>query len=617
MKRSLSWILLGWALIASVRASALPEPRIDSAFPPPDDLRRPDLSVHPAGPAASLIAYSGNGRWLATNAADGTTRIWDARPGERSAGQELHALVTGPLLALAFSAEGESLVGVTSARKVLVWKIATGELVREQALPTDDDADAKRGAVALSVTSRTFVAMTAANRVSLWDWQTGELVYATKAAGPWVKQLAFSPDGSALAVVRESGNIQIVNTKTSDVAWAAEAGEGLSSMAVSANRVAVGFGNGRVRWANWNLREPLRDLSVYTGAVNALAFSTKGEQLAATSANNSIDVWDSATGLRLCVQQGSGSPVLAVAFSPNGQKMASAEAGGVLRFWTVPVPFVAAEDLAKITAALPASASAVPRKPRRLLVFWRADAILHKAGVPAANHAIELLGRKTGAFETDFCREYEVLDPKYLSRYDAIVLNSTAHLVIPDPAQKQALLDFVAHGGGVIGIHAAIDTFKDWPEGAAIVGATFGGHPWVPTGTWSVKLEQPDHPLLRAWHGKNFQMHDEFYELDEPYSRRDRRVLMSLDLSDPATAQVQPLHRTDRDFAVSWIKRYGEGRVFYCMFGHLGEPFQNPAVLQYYLDGIQYALGDLDADASPVPESNGSDARASRASTTR
>jgi type 1 glutamine amidotransferase len=192
-----------------------------------------------------------------------------------------------------------------------------------------------------------------------------------------------------------------------------------------------------------------------------------------------------------------------------------------------------------------------------------------------------------------------------LARYDAIVFNSTAHLVIPEPAMKQALLDYVRGGGGVVGIHAAIDMFKSWPEGARVVGATFGGHPWHPSGTWTVKLDEPDHPLLRAWGGKGFKMHDEFYELAEPYQRADRRVLMSLDLADPATAGVTPLHRKDRDFAVSWISRHGEGRVFYCMFGHLGDPFGNPAVLQYYLDGIQYALGDLAlGDKGAPPEAS-------------
>jgi hypothetical protein len=264
----------------------------------------------------------------------------------------------------------------------------------------------------------------------------------------------------------------------------------------------------------------------------------------------------------------------------------------------VPLPPIPPGDLEKIKAALPAKASATPKKPRKVLVFWRADAILHKGGVPAANHALELMGKKTGAFETDFSRDYDVFNPEVLARYDAVVMNSTAHLAMPEGA-KQPYLDFAKHGGGVIGIHAAIDTFRDWPDGAKVIGATFGNHPWGPAGTWAVKLEEPRHPLLRAFGGKNFKIRDEFYEMSDPFTRADRRVLLSVDLSDPVTAGVKGLRRPDKDFALSWIKRYGEGRVFYCDFGHIGEPFQDRAVLQFYLDGIQYALGDLPADDTP------------------
>jgi type 1 glutamine amidotransferase len=291
--------------------------------------------------------------------------------------------------------------------------------------------------------------------------------------------------------------------------------------------------------------------------------------------------------------------VLALAFSPNGQKMASGSADHSVRSWTVPLPPMAAGELAKLTAAVPARATAAPRRPRRLLVFWRADAILHKAGVPAANAAIERAGKATGAYTAQFTRDYEVFDPAVLARYDAVVLNSTAHIIMPDAGKQRALLDYVRGGGGIVGIHAAIDTFKEWPEGAEVVGATFAGHPWGPGGSWSVKLDEPGHPLLRAFAGKAFRMQDEFYELGDPYRRADRRVLLSLDMTDPATAGVKPLHRPDRDFAVAWVKRFGAGRVFYAMFGHRAEPFHDPAVARFYLDGIQYALGDLDVPDGP------------------
>jgi hypothetical protein len=54
------------------------------------------------------------------------------------------------------------------------------------------------------------------------------------------------------------------------------------------------------------------------------------------------------------------------------------------------------------------------------------------------------------------------------------------------------------------------------------------------------------------------------------------------------------IHRTDGDFPVSWIRREGSGRVFYCSLGHREEIYWNPQVLAHYLAGIQFALGDLE-----------------------
>jgi type 1 glutamine amidotransferase len=62
---------------------------------------------------------------------------------------------------------------------------------------------------------------------------------------------------------------------------------------------------------------------------------------------------------------------------------------------------------------------------------------------------------------------------------------------------------------------------------------------------------------------------------------------------------IWPERRTDKDFAVSWIRGYGKGRVFYCFLGHNPQTFWNPSILQHYLAGIQFALGDLPAEATP------------------
>jgi hypothetical protein len=57
--------------------------------------------------------------------------------------------------------------------------------------------------------------------------------------------------------------------------------------------------------------------------------------------------------------------------------------------------------------------------------------------------------------------------------------------------------------------------------------------------------------------------------------------------------------RDDGLFPISWCREYGKGRTFYCSLGHRDEIYWNPTVLQHYLAGFQYVLGDIDADATP------------------
>jgi type 1 glutamine amidotransferase len=57
-----------------------------------------------------------------------------------------------------------------------------------------------------------------------------------------------------------------------------------------------------------------------------------------------------------------------------------------------------------------------------------------------------------------------------------------------------------------------------------------------------------------------------------------------------------------REVPVSWLRKAGDGRVFYTNFGHREDTFAKPAILKHMLDGIQYALGDLEADATPTAE---------------
>jgi len=267
---------------------------------------------------------------------------------------------------------------------------------------------------------------------------------------------------------------------------------------------------------------------------------------------------------------------------------------------TKPPPELKPEEITKIEAALPDAASANPAKPRRVLLFWRCEGFFHGNGIAAANKAIELMGAKTGAYTVDISADYNSFDAANLAKYDAVIFNNTTRLTFPDNKWRTALSEFVNGGKGIVGIHAAADNFYNWPEAASMMGGLFCGHPWGAGGTWAIKIDEPDHVLTKAFGGKGFKIQDEIYQFKEPYTREDRRVLLSLDLSDEATAKpAERGGRADKDYAVSWIKTVGQGRVFYCSLGHAANVFMDPAVLKYYLDGIQYAIGDLPADATP------------------
>ena len=156
-------------------------------------------------------------------------------------------------------------------------------------------------------------------------------------------------------------------------------------------------------------------------------------------------------------------------------------------------------------------------------------------------------------------------------------------------------------GKGLVGSHAATDCFYSWKEFGDMMGGWFTGHPW--TTEVPLKIDSPNHPLVRDVRpDKTFVIKDEIYQFGprgdqhQPYSRDRLHVLLSLDASQ---FDVSKGNRADQDYAVSWVQNYGQGRVFYCSLGHFDEVYCDPTVLRHYLAGIQYALGDLPADATP------------------
>jgi type 1 glutamine amidotransferase len=289
---------------------------------------------------------------------------------------------------------------------------------------------------------------------------------------------------------------------------------------------------------------------------------------------------------------------------------------GMLSAAAADKPMPTDEELRKIASAVPTKASAAPKQPRKLLVFTLCKGYYHTS-IPYGAKAVALSGERTGAFKATLSDDAAFFEPERLREFDGVCLVSAlGEFFLPDnldtlPSAEQLaarerdarlkknLEDYIRSGKGLAGIHGGCWAFNQTPAFAEMLGATFVNHPWNSTERIAVKIDEPSHPVVAAFRGAGFEIIDEGYQFKAPYSRAKLRVLLSLD-----TARMdmnKPNLRADGDFALCWVKRFGQGRIFYTALGHNAEEFWNPQLLRHILDGIQFALGDLPAESEPRP----------------
>jgi type 1 glutamine amidotransferase len=268
--------------------------------------------------------------------------------------------------------------------------------------------------------------------------------------------------------------------------------------------------------------------------------------------------------------------------------------------------------MAKIQELAPAKAT-VDAAKRKLLVFSLFTGFKHDV-VPYVDQVFEILGKKSGAFDTVRTVDIEALAPQGLAAYDVLVLNNNCSIgprrnLFLDELERnpryrgltahqqqsradsleQSILDFVAGGKGLVVIHGAPTMLNNSAKFTEMVGGAFDYHP--PSQELTLRAVNADHPLVAAFRGKEPFVHrDEPYCFNGPYEKLNFHPLLSLDttgINDPK-GEMGKLVRY-----AAWIKPYGKGRVFYCSPGHFPESYETSTLLQFLLDGVQYASGDL------------------------
>ena len=268
----------------------------------------------------------------------------------------------------------------------------------------------------------------------------------------------------------------------------------------------------------------------------------------------------------------------------------------------------------KIKELAPDKPAVEPEKIPRILVFTLSTGYQHWV-VPHTTKVMEVLSDKTGAFVMDQSADIQAFED--LEGYDAVLLNNNCSAgerrdlfwdelgKIKDLTDKERdkkaarleknLIEFVKRGGGLMVVHGAIVMQNNSLEFSKMVGGSFDYHPVQQE--VRAELVEPEHPLLTAFNGQPFVHVDEPYLFKNAYFDYDFRPLLSMD-----AGALHSLKEEIKDpiIYISWIKPYGKGRVFYVSPSHNAQSFEDPRLLNFYLDGLQYVTGDLKCDDAPM-----------------
>jgi len=163
------------------------------------------------------------------------------------------------------------------------------------------------------------------------------------------------------------------------------------------------------------------------------------------------------------------------------------------------------------------------------------------------------------------------LEASNLRRYQALIIFANIERI--ETQQERALLDFVSSGGGLVALHCASFCFQNSPDYVRMVGARFASHG---TGEFEAVTVDAKHPItrgltpLKTW--------------DETYVHRDH---------NPHDRQVLQVRRhAGGEEPWTWIRRHGQGRVFYTAFGHDARTWGHPGFHALVERGIRWAAGD-------------------------
>jgi len=297
---------------------------------------KPDPAIQGHLSEVFALAFTPDGQTIISGAKDGEVKLWPARP---RSGDDVITTARHPL---AFARDGRTFAAATRDGSALVFiDTATGEIDREFDL---DNRRRRGGFPGLPSLSEDLVSMAQPGEegtVRIWDTVTRE-ARTSKVANEWVEFALLSPDAQTL-ITRDSERVlrRWDLRNGTNVVWDADL---FRAMFSPDGRLLASIGRSNtVQLWNAATLEPTVKLEseesfavvLFTGFGIAANFSSDGRILAVGYQDDTIRLWDTATGKLLGACVGHKQGVRSIAFAPDGKTLATSSDDSTVKFWNV------------------------------------------------------------------------------------------------------------------------------------------------------------------------------------------------------------------------------------------------------------------------------------------
>ena len=191
-----------------------------------------------------------------------------------------------------------------------------------------------------------------------------------------------------------------------------------------------------------------------------------------------------------------------------------------------------------------------------------------------------------GGFSVDYVKEdYDVFLAERIANYDVAVLYHTGGEL--SSARKTGLLEWLADGKGLVGVHGAADSFTGSPEYVAMIGGILRAHPFLRE--YVVSLGDTKHAASKGIEGRVVKDWEKWPVYEYPVV--DEQYLIDY---DPRVQVLASSIFRGKAWPVAWVKGWGKGKVFYLALGHDPQACRNPFFRQLLIGGAEWA-----ADGKP------------------